>query len=260
LRRSHDRAGGKAAIHMVSAWASANRMVLGQVKTDDKSNEITAIPELLRVLDLTGCIVTIDALGCQRDIATTIVDQGADYVLALKGNQGTLHADVQLFFETAQATGFKAVPHTFHQTVDGDHGRIETRRCWATSDIAWLDPEGRWPGLTSIAMLEATRAIEAHTTSDVRFFITTFPAEAHTILHAVRAHWTIENSLHWVLDIAFREDDSRIRKGHAPQNFAVLRHIALNLLKQDTTLKRGLKSKRLKAGWDHDYLLHILGG
>jgi predicted transposase YbfD/YdcC len=260
LRRSHDRAGGKAAIHMVSAWASANRLVLGQVKTDDKSNEITAIPELLRVLDLTGCIVTIDAMGCQRDMATTIVDHGAEYVLALKGNQGTLHADVQLFFETAQATGFKAVPHTFHQTVDGDHGRIETRRCWATSDIAWLDPKGRWSGLTSIAMLEAIRDIEEHTTTEVRFFITTLPAEAQTILHAVRSHWTIENSLHWVLDIAFREDDSRIRKGHAPQNFAVLRHIALNLLQQDTTLKRGLKSQRLKAGWDHDYLLHILRG
>jgi len=260
LRRSHDRAMGKAPIHMVSAWASANRMVLGQVKTDDKSNEITAIPELLRVLDLTGCIVTIDAMGCQREIATTILDQGADYVLALKGNQGTLHADVQLFFETAQATGFKAVPHTFAQTIDGDHGRIETRRCWATSDIGWLDPEGRWPGLTSIVLLEATREIGEHTTTDVRFFITTLPADAPTLLHAVRSHWTIENSLHWVLDIAFREDESRIRKGHAPQNFAVLRHIALNLLKQDTTLKRGLKSKRLKAGWDHDYLLHILRG
>jgi len=260
LRRSHDRAVGKAAIHMVSAWASENGLVLGQVKTDDTSNEITAIPELLRVLELTGCIVTIEAMGCQRDIAATIVDQGADYVLALKGNQGTLHADVQLFFGTAQATGFKEVPHTFHHTIDGDHGRIETRRCWATSDIAWLDPEGRWPKLTSIAMLEATRDIGEHTTTDVRFFITTRPADAPTILHAVRAHWGIENSLPWGLDIAFREDDSRIRTGHAPQTFAVLRHIALNLLKQDTTLKRGLKSKRLKAGWDHDYLLHILRG
>jgi predicted transposase YbfD/YdcC len=193
-------------------------------------------------------------------MATTILEQGADDVLALKGNQGTLPADVPLFFETAQATGFKAVPHTFAQTIDGDHGRLETRRCWATSDIGWLDPEGRWPGVTRIVLREATREIGEHTTTDVRFFLTTLPAAAPTILHAVRSHWTMENSLHGVLDIAFREDESRIRKGHAPQTFAVLRHSALNLLKQDTTLKRGLTSKRLKAGWDHDYLLHILRG
>jgi predicted transposase YbfD/YdcC len=178
--------------------------------------------------------------------------------VALKGKQGTLHADVPLCFDTAQAPGFKEVPHPFHHTIDGDHGRLDTRRCWATSDMAWLDPEGRWPKLTSLAMLEATRDIGEHTTTDGRCFMTTLPADAPTILHAVRAHWGIENSLHWGLDLAFREDDSRIRKEHTPQNFAVLRHIALNLLKQDTTLKRRLKSKRLKAGWDHDYLLHIL--
>jgi predicted transposase YbfD/YdcC len=195
-----------------------------------------------------GQVVTIDAMGCQRNIATTIVDQGAAYVLVLKGNQGTLHADVQLCLETAPATGFKAVPHTFHHTVDGEHGRIETRRCWATSDIAWLDPEGHWPGLTSIAMPEATRELGAHTTTDMRFCITTLPPEAPTILHAVRSHWTIDNSPHWGLDIAFREDDSRIRKGHAPPNFAVLRHIALKLLKHDITIQRRLKSKRQPPG------------
>ena len=260
LRHTFDTAADKAAIHMVSAWASAQGLCLGQVKTDAKSNEITAIPQLLEVLALAGRIVTIDAMGCQTAIARTIHEKGGDYVLSLKGNQGLLHDDIQLFFADARAHHFRDLPHTTAETVDGDHGRIEVRRAWATEAIAWLTDRDRWPGLRTVVLVEAERTVRDHTTHETRLFISSLPADAVHLAHVVRSHWAIENSLHWVLDVAMHQDQTRIRKGHAPDNLAVLDHVALNLLKQEHSKKLGIKNKRLTAGWSHDYLLRVIMG
>ena len=261
LRRSHDRASGKAPIYMVSAWAATNRLVLGQWKTDEKSNEITAIPELLSRLALQGCIVTIDAIGCQTTIAQQIIQQEADYVLALKGNQGTLHQDVESLFAYACEKEFQDIDHHTYQTVEKGHGRVEIRRYWTISDpefLTWLDPKNKWAGLRSIGRVEAQRIIDDEVTAEIRYYISSLAGDAAQFGQAVRTHWQIENCLHWVLDISFREDDCRIRTGYGPQNMAVLRHIALNLLGQEQTAKCGLKNKRLKAAWDNDYLLKVL--
>jgi predicted transposase YbfD/YdcC len=259
-RRSHDRGAGKAAIDMVSAWASANGVVLGQRATDAKSNEITAIPALLDLLLLKGCIVTIDAMGCQTDIAAKIVDQGADYVLALKENHDTLYHEVEHLFADADETGGADYTMDDAETVDGGHGRVEIRRYRTISDaqtLTHLDPQGEWVGLRSIGMVEAERRIGEAVTRERRYFLTSL-VDARTFGRAVRGHWGIENGLHWVLDMAFREDESRVRTGYGAQNGSVLRHMVINLLKRERTAKIGIKAKRLKAGWDEQYLLKVL--
>ena len=247
------------ALCMVSAWAQANRMVLGQVKCEEKSNEITAIPELLRLLELEGCIVTIDAMGCQKDIVKQIVDQKADYLISLKGNQGNLHKAIKDKFTEAEKSEFRELEHDYCETFEKGHGRIETRRCWVTEEVAWLAQKEDWVGLKSIVMVESQREIIGKPpTIERRYFISSLAADAKQSLQAVRGHWAIENSLHWVLDIAFREDDCRIRAENSAENMAILRHISLNLLKQEESCKRGIKTKRLKSGWDEAYLSKVL--
>lgn len=261
LRRSHDREGGRAAIHLISAWASANHLVLGQRKVDGKSNEITAIPELLRILDVRGCLVTVDAMGCQTAIAGTIVEQGADYLLQLKENQGNLYEDVKLLFDDLQASGYHAYDYATDKTVDKDHGRIEIRQAWTISDakiIAALRNAERFTDLSTVMQVRLERRVGQEVSVEHRFYISSSSAGASELLAAKRTHWQIENSSHWILDVAFREDDSRLRKDHGPQNFAILRRIALNLLKQETTCKLGTQNKRLKAAWNQDYLLKVL--
>ena len=258
LRGSFDRANGQAAIHMVSAWSSSQHLVLGQEKVADKSNEITAIPKLLDLLSLKGAIVTIDAIGCQIAIARKIIDKGADYVLALKANQGTLHADVALFFQEQLARGFADARFDHHATADADHGRLEERDCWVTDDIAWLkDQHDDWPGLRSIVMIRAARTLRGETSSEARYFITSLAADAHQLAAAVRAHWGIENRLHWVLDMTFREDQSRIRKDNAPHNAAILKHMALNMLKKAPS-RQSIRLRRKSAGWDNQFLQSVL--
>ena len=261
LRRSHDKALGRGAIDMVSAWATANHLVLGQVKVDDKSNEITAIPELLRALEISGCIITIDALGCQKDIAEAIIDQQADYILALKENHGRLYEDVVRLFDDLIASDFKAYAYSHDQTVNKNHGRLETRTCDVIADpetLIHLRDASQWKGLQAVIKVHTRRRQGEETTQKDRYFIASLTSGAQHILEAVRSHWGIENELHWTLDIAFREDESRIRKDHGAENFAVLRHIALNLIKQEKTKKASVKGKRLSAGWDEEYLLKIL--
>ena len=262
LRRSHDKGIGQAAIDMVSAWASANHFVLGQVKVDEKSNEITAIPRLLAVLEVAGCIVTIDAMGCQTEIAEQIIDREAEYVLSLKENQGQLYEDVQRLFADLEASQYQAYAYDYEKTVNKDHGRIEIRECWTISDpeiLRHLRGFANWKNLATVSRIRAQRWIGAAKSSEDRYHLASISG-AKRVLGAVRSHWGIENELHWTLDLAFDEDRCRVRKDHGPENFALLRHIALNLLKQEKTCKRGIKGKRLLAGWNHDYLLKVLAG
>jgi len=257
VRRSYNQKLGKNAIHMVSAFATANGLALGQVKVDNKSNEITAIPKLLKMLEIAGCIITIDAMGCQTEIAETIIKQGADYVLAVKGNQGNLYRDLKTIFANLSKT-----EHDHYETHESGHGRLEQRDCWAicgTKSLKKIRNADQWAQLTSIAKVTSQRTIGNKTTNDTRYYVSTLPGDAKQILNATRSHWQIENGLHWILDVAFREDDSRIRKDHAPENLATIRHIALNLLKQEKTAKVGIKNKRLMAGWNENYLQKVLG-
>jgi predicted transposase YbfD/YdcC len=261
LRRAHDKGLGRSAIHMVSAWACTNHLLLGQRKVDAKSNEITAIPELLRVLDLSGCLVTIDAIGCQTTIAETICAQGGDYLLQLKENQGNLYEDVELLFQDLAASNYRAYDYTTAKTVDKDHGRIEIRQAWTIADaatLAALRNSERFAGLRTVMKVRLERRVGEESSVEHHYYIASAHIGAPALLAAKRAHWQIENSVHWILDIAFREDDSRLRKDHGPQNFALLRRIALNLLKHETSCKLGIYNKRLKAAWDQGYLLKVL--
>ncbi|CAG4885707.1 ISAs1 family transposase ISAzo3 [Paraburkholderia saeva] len=258
VRRSHGM--GRSAIHLVSAYCGTLGATLGQVRTADKSNEITAIPALLDALLLKGAIVTIDAMGCQREIAAKIVAGGADYVLAVKGNQPALHEAIVQLFDAQRAQSLRSVRFAEHcQTGKKVHGRIETRRCVATDMIDWLDEDGKWAGLRSVAMVEATREIDGRVSLERRYYVNSLPADPKRINEAVRAHWAIENSMHWVLDVAFGEDQCRARVDNAAQNFAILRRIVSNLLRADKATKVGIKNKRLKAGFDEHYRAQVLG-
>jgi predicted transposase YbfD/YdcC len=263
LRRSCDRAADKAAIQMVSAWATSNRLILGQTKVAEESNEITAIPELLQVLDIAGCIVTADAIHCQRETVKQILAQQADYVLALKNNQGNLFTQVADLFDYAQEIDFRNVAHDFHQTISKGHGRIEKRQCWTISApdfLSYLQEYGDWQQLNTIVKVQAERHSDGKVTCETRYYITSLGNKADLLLHTIRSHWKIENQVHWILDVVFREDHCRLRKGHAAQNFAILRHMALSLLQKERTAKVGVKAKRLKAALDENYLLTVLSG
>jgi predicted transposase YbfD/YdcC len=259
LRRSHDKSVGKKAIYMVSAWASQNGLVLGQTKVDDRSNEITAIPQLLDMLDVSGCIVTTDAMGCQTAIAEKAIENDADYLFVVKENQGRLFKTIEELFDDPEE--MKWADCDYHKTVDKDHGRIEIRQCWTTSDpdyLQYIASFADWKNLQSLGMIQAQRHIGEEESVKKRYFISSLESDAKQLLHSARTYWEIENKVHWVLDLAFREDDCRVRNGNGPQNFAVLRHIALNLLRRETTAKISIRAKRLKAGWEHDYLLKVL--
>jgi predicted transposase YbfD/YdcC len=265
-RGSADRSRGQTALHLVSAWATASGLVLGQEATDAKSNEITAIPHLLRLLALDGCVVTIDAMGCQRAIAAQLQEQGADYVLALKGNQPTLHHTVVTAFADAHATGpaaWQPAEQDAVQTLDADHGRIEHRRVTVLSDpnlLACLDPTGAWPGLRSVIEVQADRGPAGTSTRERRYYLSSLPPDAGRLGQAIRAHWGVENRLHWVLDVQFREDASTVRVGDGAHTFTVLRHLALNLIRQDHTVRGSIASKRFRAALDDSYLARLLAG
>lgn len=260
VRRSHNRSIGQDAIHLVNAWATHNGIALGQWKTDAKSNEITAIPPLLRQLNVAGCIVTVDAMGAQTQIAQAIRDEKADYVLRVKANQGHLHQDIQDWFAHADTVQFAGMQHSYAETVNKGHGRIEIRRCWAISDplaFEYIRNYEGWADLRTIVRVQRERRFADKTEIDTAYYISSLPAEAEPLLNATRFHWAVENSLHWVLDVIFREDDTRVRVGHAAHNMAIVRQLALNIIKKDSS-KGSVRTKRFKAGLDITFLERLL--
>lgn len=260
-RRSADKAKGRAALHLVSAWACEQRLVLGQEAVEDKENEIVAIPRLLEMLELTGALVTIDAMGCQKAIAAAIHDKGADYLLPVKENHPALHQDLDLFFTEQKACGFAHCQALFHETIDNDHGRLEIRRHWSIGDIDWLNQRHDWRALTSIGLIEREVERNGKCETSRHFYISSLPADAQLLARAARAHWGIENRLHWVLDVIFHDDLCRLRTGFGPQNFAVVRHIALNLLKEAKAKhKHSLKVTRKMAAWSNQFLETVIRG
>lgn len=259
VRHSFDRATGKKALHIVNAWVADNRLTLGQLATEEKSNEITAIPKLLDLLDVRGATVTVDAMGCQKEIAKKIIERGADYVMGLKGNQGTARKEVESFFSDATAHEFRDVQHSFHETVDGsEHGRVEVRRIWASQQLDWFEDLPKWTGLQSIIMVESERTVDGQTSMEKRYYWSSHSASAEVLAGMIRGHWSIENQLHWCLDVGFNEDQSRIRTDHGPENIALLRKVAMNLAKSERTHKRGIQAKRKLAAWNDEYLLKLL--
>jgi predicted transposase YbfD/YdcC len=268
LRRARD--GDGDIRYIVSAWAESNRLVLGQLKVADKSNEITAVPELLRALELEGCIVTTDAMGCQKKIAREIIEADADYVRALKGNHETVHEEVKAFLDEEAICHSKPAPPRMAcdpvppasfaslETYDKGHGRLETRRYYQSIHLEWFADLKLWEGLRSVGMVESIREIAGKVTMERRYYLSSLPLDIELFARAVRGHWSVENSCHWVLDVVMREDDSRTRRGHAPENLATLRRMAMNLLNRDKTKKRGIKGKQLNASWDNAYLLRLL--
>ena len=256
--------------YVVSAWAESNNLVLGQLKVEEKSNEITAVPELLRVLELAGCIVTVDAMGCQKKIAKEIIEADADYVLALKGNQEKVHEEVKSFLDSTLEQQKQKRPKGAlvpkevsalkgRETIEKDHGRMETRRYYQSDYLDWFADKAKWEGLRSVGMVESTREVDGKITVERRYYLSSLKLEVETFARAVRGHWGVENKLHWVMDVCFREDQSRAREGYAAENLATLRRLALNLLKREKTKKRGIRGKQLNASWDHPYLLRLLG-
>jgi predicted transposase YbfD/YdcC len=265
LRRALN--GDRSVKYVVSAWAEDNGLCLGQLKVHDKSNEITALPELLRVLELAGCIVTVDAMGCQKNIAKEIQEADADYVLALKGNHEVVHQEVKSFLEAAVTEredkplrpSRVAATLAVLETVEKDHGRIETRRYYQSAELGWFAERNKWEGLQSVGMVESVREVGADRTFERRYYLSSLALDVATFARAVRGHWGVENKLHWVLDVQMREDQSRARAGYAAENLATLRRLALNLLKREKTKRRGIKGKQLNASWNHAYLLRLLG-
>jgi predicted transposase YbfD/YdcC len=259
LRGSKSPADGKKALNVVSAWATEASVVLGQIRCEEKSNEITAIPELLKIIDIAGCIVTIDAMGCQKEIIKEIAEKEADYVISLKGNQGKLHQEIKDYLDWAERIRFKEIKFDYSETLEKGHGRIEEKRCWVTEEIDWLEQKAEWTNLKSVIIVEAVREIIGkEKTVERRYFISSLEADAELGLKCVRGHWAIENNLHWCLDIGFREDNCQVREAKSAENLATLRHIGINLLKQEKSSKRGIQGKRKKAGWDESYLLKVL--
>lgn len=260
MRGTLDKANGNPAIHLVSAWSVKNNLCFGQIKVADKSNEITAIPKLLKLLDIEGSTVTTDAMGTQYKIANQIIASKGDYILALKGNQGEFHDDITFFLDAQIENQFNSIPHDVYTTVDGDHGRIETRKVWVTNEVTWfVTQHPRWSSVKGIIVIESQREIGGKTSYERRYYITShLDKPAQFFAKAVRNHWHVENKLHWQLDVSFNEDKNRLRSGYAAENFSLMNKIALNLLKNETSIRLGVKNKRLKAGWDNGYMLKVL--
>jgi predicted transposase YbfD/YdcC len=260
-RRTFDRAAEKSPLHMVSAFSHGSGLVLGQRAVDGKSNEITAIPELLKLIPIKGKIITIDAMGCQKKIAKLIVEGKGDYLLALKGNHERLHAELRDYFNLGRETNFKDIPYSYSESTDKGHGRIEIRRIWCTEALGWLESKSDWTGLKTLVAIESTRILGDKTSVETRLFLSSLPStNPYRIGEIARGHWAIENRLHWVLDAVMNEDQSRLRKGNAPEVMAIMRHIVLNLLRMDTATKGSIRCKRMLAGWNQAYRLQALFG